>query len=97
ATLTLAAATSVAQQADPTYQQLKDLQGLFPIPTPTATVQVGTFDQTSGNFTGLKSTPETINEGTGTGGGTSDSDPTLPSRKPHTILIPPRSTWTPST
>jgi hypothetical protein len=94
--LTLAA-TAAAQQVDPTYQQLKNLQGLFPIPTPTATVQVGTFDPISGNFTGLKSTQETIDEVTGAGGKPAEpggankagSDPSSPQRKPQTVLVPP--------
>jgi hypothetical protein len=97
AALTLTA-TAAAQPVDPTYQQLKNLQGLFPIPTPSATVQVGTFNPQSGGFTGLKSTPETDPGVPGAGGNATgsggrkgnESDPLIPQPKPTTIPIPPQ-------
>jgi hypothetical protein len=45
-------ATSLAQSPTQIYQQIKNLEGNFPLPTPKESVNVGSFDATTGTFTG---------------------------------------------
>jgi hypothetical protein len=44
--------------ADDVYQAIKNLESTFPLPAPYFTVDVGTFDATSGTFVGLTTTSE---------------------------------------
>jgi hypothetical protein len=69
-TATLVAALAIsplARAADPpislndAYAQIKDAERSIPIPTPEATVQVGSFDATSGAYDGLAVETEIIN------------------------------------
>ncbi len=59
--------SQLAQAADPpislneAYQQIKSAEGKIPVPTPVATVDMGTFDAATGQFDGLATEIEIIN------------------------------------
>ncbi len=76
--------TSAIAQS-PAYQAIKGIENQFPIPTPTQSVNVGTFNAATGKFTGLKTeiiVPENGGFNGGTGGiGTIDG----PGGKPINI------------
>jgi hypothetical protein len=51
----VAASTEAISVAGATYSSLRDIENIFPIPNPSATINVGTLDGYSGTFTGLVS------------------------------------------
>ena len=56
--------------SSPMYEAIKGIENQFPIPTPTQSITVGTFNAATGKFTGLK-TEIIMPEGNGGGfGGT---------------------------
>lgn len=58
------------------YEDIKRLEGVFPIPTPSVTLNIGTFSGTSGAFTGKKTTIRYES--------TADLFPTRPGQTPPT-------------
>jgi hypothetical protein len=64
------------------YSNIKNLEDAFPIPTPTAVVDVGTFNANSGVFFGLISTLEDVPEELVT-------ESPAPNPKPQKIRVPP--------
>ena len=63
------------------YDNVKNLEGQFPIPVPTVTVDMGTYNPTTGKFNGLVSQLERLDLGEDEGPG--------PNPKPQAVLVPP--------
>src|SRR4051794_36535096 len=63
------------------YQQIKGLETTFPLPVPSTSLDMGTFNALSGKFNGIVSTLEVIDE--------EPNDPQRPHPKPQRVLVPP--------